>query len=445
MTPMFATKRRGMGLAVLRKPFAIIAALLMLMTLVIPALAHNPAPGPFYDTWARTDKPVADGVVDRTFVWGPDALEDPRMEPYAESPGGMRQVQYFEKARMEINDPNAPNDGLWFVTNGLLVVELMTGRMQVGDTSFEDHQPADINIAGDPGYVETPTYATYGMLMDAAAWPQGAVITATVAADGTVGDAPGQAQFNVTAGPLSPETGHRTASVFWNFMTSTGLVHRAGQTVNEALFLNPYYATGLPITEAYWAEIMVAGSPQWVLTQAFERRVLTYTPSNQPGWQVEAGNVGWHYWQWRYGMAQDANDQFFYAELNTAQEVPQPQVPSNASGDAVVFVNGAGTLSYELIVVDIQNVSAAHIHLAMPGETGPVVATLFMGSFSTGSGGTGTLVTGMLTSADLEGPLAGMTLDDLLHEMEHGNTYINVHTTQNPAGEIRGQLELLGQ
>jgi hypothetical protein len=36
--------------------------------------------------------------------------------------------------------------------------------------------------------------------------------------------------------------------------------------------------------------------------QAFERRVLTYNPDNSDGWKVEAGNVGQHYYQWRYGQ-----------------------------------------------------------------------------------------------------------------------------------------------
>jgi hypothetical protein len=35
--------------------------------------------------------------------------------------------------------------------------------------------------------------------------------------------------------------------------------------------------------------------------QCFERRCLTYTPGNDPAWQVEAGNVGQHYYAWRYG------------------------------------------------------------------------------------------------------------------------------------------------
>jgi hypothetical protein len=35
--------------------------------------------------------------------------------------------------------------------------------------------------------------------------------------------------------------------------------------------------------------------------RCFERRCLTDTPDNAPGWQVEAGNVGQHYCAWRYG------------------------------------------------------------------------------------------------------------------------------------------------
>ena len=420
------------------------AALLLMLTAAAPALAHDPEPGPFYDTWARTDKPVADGDVSRTFIWGPEANTDVLQERYDDSPGGMRDVQYFDKSRMEINDPNAPNDGLWYVTNGLLVVELLTGNMQVGDSAFEQMGPADINIAGDPGFAETPTYATYGTLMDNDAYAAGTVINATVSADGTIGSDASRNQFNVTAGALSTETGHRTASVFYDFMMSSGTVYENGMLTQDMLFENPFYATGLPITEAYWANIMVNGSPQWVLTQAFERRVLTYTPSNNAGFQVEAGNVGLHYYAWRYESGPgpiDGTDQVFYAELSTAAEVPAPTVMNDPSGDALFFINGDGDLQYEVIVVDIQDVTAAHIHLGAPGVTGPVVVALFMGAFSTDVDGTGTLATGVITDADLTGELAGMSVGDLLAEMEAGNTYVNVHTMQNPSGEVRGQLE----
>jgi hypothetical protein len=40
----------------------------------------------------------------------------------------------------------------------------------------------------------------------------------------------------------------------------------------------------------------------------------------------------------------------------------------------------------------------------------------------------------------LIGPLAGQPFSALLNQMQAGNTYVNVHTVQNPAGEIRGQI-----
>ena len=47
----------------------------------------------------------------------------------------------------------------------------------------------------------------------------------------------------------------------------------------------------------------VGGVQKQVFVQAFERRVLTYTPGNPPGFAVEAGNVGLQYLRWRYGDA----------------------------------------------------------------------------------------------------------------------------------------------
>ena len=81
---------------------------------------------------------------------GQEAFTGPLQEDYAESPGGERLVQYFDKARMEITKPDAVDDGLWYVSNGLLVIELVTGRMQMGDASFVDLTPAEIPVAGDP-------------------------------------------------------------------------------------------------------------------------------------------------------------------------------------------------------------------------------------------------------------------------------------------------------
>ncbi|HEX5165630.1 MAG TPA: peptidase domain-containing protein, partial [Thermomicrobiales bacterium] len=98
-----------------------------------------------------------------------------------------------------------------------------------------------------------------------------------------------------------PETDHTVASVFWEFMTSEGVIWESGAYVEEPLFESPFYATGYPITEAYWSDVTLQGEVEAVLWQCFERRCLTYTPDNPDGWQVEAGNVGLHYYLWRYG------------------------------------------------------------------------------------------------------------------------------------------------
>jgi hypothetical protein len=288
----------------------------------------NPAPGggvsnaqPFHITltdisvdafarvWERTDKPVADLRADRTWMWGPEPATAPIDEEYAESPNGIRTVRYYDKSRMEVTNPGADQDAVWYVTNGLLARELMLGDLQLGDYRFEHRAPAAINIAGDPdpspgsGQAAAPTYATFARLMPARPFAEGAPLTATVDGAGQVGDDPALAGYGVTAAfhVQVPGIDHRVASVFWDFMNMSGLVYADGAYVEGLLFENPFYATGLPLTEAYWTRVKVGGVERLVLVQAFERRVLTWTPDNPAGWQVEFGNIGRHYYVWRYG------------------------------------------------------------------------------------------------------------------------------------------------
>lgn len=46
---------------------------------------------------------------------------------------------------------------------------------------------------------------------------------------------------------------------------------------------------------------------------------------------------------------------------------------------------------------------------------------------------------GTFTAGQLEGPLAGKQLSDLAIVGTNGTLYVNIHTQQNPNGEIRGQ------
>ncbi|GAB4258141.1 MAG: CHRD domain-containing protein [Thermoleophilia bacterium] len=139
------------------------------------------------------------------------------------------------------------------------------------------------------------------------------------------------------------------------------------------------------------------------------------------------------------GAAADKN---FRAHLSGGSEVPP--VDTLAQGQAVFQLSSDGTeLSYRLIVANIEDVLQAHIHMAPAGSNGPVVAWLYPaspppalipGRFD------GVLAVGTITASDLVGPLAGMTLDALLNALEAGNAYVNVHTVDNPGGEVRGQI-----
>src|SRR5205814_6026532 len=86
----------------------------------------------------------------------------------------------------------------------------------------------------------------------------------------------------------------------WTFLNQSGPVIENGQVVTRQLIVPWFYASGLPVSDAFWARVKIAGVYQDVLIQAYERRVLTYNPANQPAFQVEMGNIGLHYYDWRY-------------------------------------------------------------------------------------------------------------------------------------------------
>jgi hypothetical protein len=222
------------------------------------------------------------------------------LEPYLDTPGGVRKVQYFDKSRMEINDPRANPSNPWFVTNGLLAKELITGELQVGDNDFKIRFPATVQVAGDT-HPDTPVYASFYEALDGNPVPVGTTLQRTIYRDGRVADSPDLARHGVTAAYYIPETDKTIASVFWDFMNSSGPILQTGRPAEGPLFENPFFAVGLPITGAYWAHVPVAGTWQDVLVQCFERRCLTYTPNNPEAWRVEAGNIGQHYYLWRYG------------------------------------------------------------------------------------------------------------------------------------------------
>lgn len=275
----------------------------LILSLVSPAaLAQGPFADPaFAETWSRTDAPVSNGQVSRTYYWGPcTSTPGGLSEPLNGAPGNQRTVQYFDKSRMEINEPNGDRTSPWFVTNGLLATELITGRRQIGYTLFETLPASDQAVAGDPGDTLAPSYRALGRVMATPPRALGAVITETIDGSGNTGNNPGLASYGVVSSDLIPETNHRLASVFRDFLLSQGPVIEGGQLIDAPLSNPTFFVTGYPTSEAYWARAAIGGVVKDVLIQSFERRVLTYVPSNSPEFRVEMGNIGLHYRAWRY-------------------------------------------------------------------------------------------------------------------------------------------------
>ena len=75
-------------------------------------------------------------------------------------------------------------------------------------------------------------------------------------------------------------------------------------------------------------------------------------------------------------IAAQADDTHWTAHLSAAEEVPTNE--SLAQGQTILRLSSDGTeLEYRLIVANLENPVAAHIHLAPEGVNGPVVAFLF--------------------------------------------------------------------
>ena len=268
--------------------------------------APVPPDAPFTRVWAHTDWPLALGLVSRSWVWGP-APFDTRDEPYHEGSGGVRRVQYYDKTRMEINDSAAPANSPFFVSNGLLVVEMISGQVQVGRTQYESRAPSQEPLVGDARAVnpDAPSYAALRTVAslagnNGALDHTGQPLVATLDARGVAGNNVRLADYGAQAGHFVPETSHNIADKFWTYLNASGPIYDAGSL--RALPLFAWVAvTGYPISEPYWVTADIAGQPTAVLVQLFQRRVLTYTPSFAPAWQVQMGNVGRHYHAWRYG------------------------------------------------------------------------------------------------------------------------------------------------
>jgi len=136
-------------------------------------------------------------------------------------------------------------------------------------------------------------------------------------------------------------------------------------------------------------------------------------------------------------LAASADNSEFEADLDPGQEVQTPAVVSDGEGEAE-FIVKRNKIRFEVEWEDLTSgVVAGHIHCAAAGANGLVGVTLIHEPQ-----GTDDKIKGSFTAPD-PGNLCGWTtLNDVLTAMVTGNAYVNIHTTNFPAGEIRGQIEI---
>lgn len=112
-----------------------------------------------------------------------------------------------------------------------------------------------------------------------------------------------------------------------------------------------------------------------------------------------------------------------YTSLSGAAEVPDPGDPDGFGTAFLTLNQGQGLICWELSVSEIGSATAAHIHAAEAGVSGPVVVTLSPPSEGSSYG---------CTEVDAELIMA-------IRQNPSGY-YVNVHNNDYPVGALRGQL-----
>jgi hypothetical protein len=231
----------------------------------------------------------------QSLLWGSGPLLSV-VEPYTGAPGNRRLVQYFDRGRMEMASSDDSSGGAltYEVTQGLLVREMASGNVQVGNDAFVQGDPASLPIFGTGGANPGETALTYADF---------ASFVAERAGDRTNSERslieqwiePGRRAWvatppmEVRAARYVDVTGHNIPDVIvaWFDREPFGDV-----SVQDAL--------GYPITEAFWV-VSGKGSAGISLIQLYERRVIVYTPDLPEGERFTLTNAGRHYYRWRYG------------------------------------------------------------------------------------------------------------------------------------------------
>jgi hypothetical protein len=141
------------------------------------------------------------------------------------------------------------------------------------------------------------------------------------------------------------------------------------------------------------------------------------------------------------------------SELLTGYEETPSAVSTTGNGTFnAVISNDASRIDWELSYNDLEGaVQQAHIHFGQKSVTGPISVFLCT---NLGNGPAGTqpcpappaTISGTITAVDVtnlanERGISAGELDELVKAIRAGATYVNIHSTRWPGGEIRSQID----
>ena len=153
------------------------------------------------------------------------------------------------------------------------------------------------------------------------------------------------------------------------------------------------------------------------------------------------------------GSPMGATAETIQTDLTGYEETPLT-LSTPASAEFKAKITGGTRIDYELSYRDTEStVTQAHIHLGRPAITGGIV--LFLCTNLGNAPATvptpqacpsaPATITGTLTAADVVAQaaqgVAGGEFAEVVRAIRAGATYVNVHTTGRPGGEVRGHLD----
>jgi hypothetical protein len=134
----------------------------------------------------------------------------------------------------------------------------------------------------------------------------------------------------------------------------------------------------------------------------------------------------------------------FTATLDDANERPNQVITTtNASGRATFSVNDDKSINYTVWVSNTTSpVTVCHIHAGASDAFGPVLITLCPNGTTAAVTAEQQIATGVITKG-INATAVGKSpidLDSLMEMIINGSAYVNVHTSTNGGGEVRGQI-----